>query len=122
VKQPVGGTEPSGPYSPGIVAEGRFLFVSGQSAMVGRERKVGSIEDETRLTLENVGTVLAAANATFADVVRCTVYLADVLDFDAMNAIYQEFFPDPRPARTTIGCSLRLERKVEVDCVAVLAG
>jgi 2-iminobutanoate/2-iminopropanoate deaminase len=120
VKQAVTGTEPGGPYSPGIVAEGRFVFVSGQSAMVGRERQVGTIEEETRLTLANVGQVLTAAGATFADVVRCTVYLADVLDFDAMNAVYQELFPEPRPSRTTIGCQLRLERKVEIDCVAVL--
>jgi 2-iminobutanoate/2-iminopropanoate deaminase len=120
VKQAITGTEPGGPYSPGIVAEGRFVFVSGQSAMVGRQRQVGTIADETRLTLENVGQVLSAAGATFADVVRCTVYLADVLDFDAMNAVYQEFFQDPRPSRTTIGCQLRLERKVEIDCVAVL--
>ena len=120
MKQAVTGTEPGGPYSPGIVAEGRFVFVSGQSAMVGRERQVGTIAEETRLTLENVGQVLDAAGATFADVVRCTVYLADVLDFDAMNAVYQEFFPEPRPSRTTVGCQLRLERKVEIDCVAVL--
>jgi 2-iminobutanoate/2-iminopropanoate deaminase len=120
VKQAVTGTEPGGPYSPGIVAEGRFVFVSGQSAMVGRERQVGTIAEETRLTLENVGQVLDAAGATFADVVRCTVYLADVLDFDAMNAVYQDVFPEPRPSRTTIGCQLRLERKVEIDCVAVL--
>jgi 2-iminobutanoate/2-iminopropanoate deaminase len=120
VKQAITGTEPGGPYSPGIVAEGRFVFVSGQSAMVGRERQVGTIAEETRLTLENVGQVLDAAGATFADVVRCTVYLADVLDFDAMNAVYQEFFPEPRPSRTTVGCQLRLERKVEIDCVAVL--
>jgi 2-iminobutanoate/2-iminopropanoate deaminase len=120
VKQAVTGNAPGGPYSPGIVAEGRFLFVAGQGPTREGTRIVGTIEEETRLVLDNVGRVLEQAGVTFADVVRCNVYLADLDDFAAMNAVYQTYFPEPRPARTTIGCALRQEMKVEIDCVAVV--
>jgi 2-iminobutanoate/2-iminopropanoate deaminase len=120
VKQAVTGNAPGGPYSPGIVAEGRFLFVSGQGPTNEGARIVGTIEEETRLVLDNVGRVLEQAGVTFADVVRCNVYLADLDDFASMNAVYETYFPGPQPARTTIGCALRLEMKVEIDCVAVL--
>jgi 2-iminobutanoate/2-iminopropanoate deaminase len=120
MKHAVTGNTPGGPYSPGIVAEGRFLYVSGQSPTRDGVRVVGTITEETRLVLDNLGRVLEAAGATFADVVRCNVYLADIGDFAAMNAVYERAFPEPRPARTTIGCVLRLEMKVEIDCVAVL--
>lgn len=118
----VTGTVPGGPYSPGIVAEGRFVYVSGQGPSVDGALQLGSIEDETRLTLDNVGLVLEAAGASFADVVRCGVYLVDLDDFAAMNAVYQTYFPEPRPARTTIGAPLLNGMKIEIDCVAVLAG
>ncbi len=118
----VSGTAPGGPYSPGIVAEGRFVYVSGQGPSVDGALQLGSIEDETRLTLDNVGRVLEAAGASFADVVRCGVFLADLDDFGAMNAVYQTYFPEPRPARTTIGAALLNGMKIEIDCVAVLPG
>jgi 2-iminobutanoate/2-iminopropanoate deaminase len=120
VKQAVSGNAPGGPYSAGIIAEGPFLYVSGQSPTREGVRMVGTIEEETRLVLDNVGRVLADAGATFADVVRSNVYLARIDDFAAMNAIYETYFPEPRPARTTIGCVLRLEMKVEIDCIALL--
>jgi 2-iminobutanoate/2-iminopropanoate deaminase len=120
VREAVTGNRPGGPYSPGIVAEGRFLFVSGQSPTREGERVFGTVVEETELTLENLGRVIEAAGATFADVVRCNVYLADIDDFAAMNEVYQRWFPEPRPARTTIGCQLRLEMKVEIDCVVLL--
>jgi 2-iminobutanoate/2-iminopropanoate deaminase len=121
MKQAVAGTVPAAPYSPGIVSSGRVLHVSGQGPLVDGEVVDGTIEQQTRLTLENVERVLAAAGATRADVVRCGVYLADLGDFAAMNAVYAEFFPAPLPARTTIGCQL-LGIKVEIDCVAVVEG
>ncbi len=70
--------------------------------------------------LENLATVLAQAGASLADVVRCGVYLADLGDFAAMNAVYARTFPDPKPARTTVGAALVAGFKVEIDCVAVL--
>ena len=119
MREPVSGGTPAGPYTPGIIASGRQLYVSGQGPL--REGAVvsGTIEEETRLTLENVGVVLRNAGASFADVVRVGIYLADLDDFAAMNAVYAEFFDEPRPARTTIGAAL-LGIKVEIDCIAVL--
>lgn len=121
-KQRVGPADaPSGaPFSPGIVAEGRLVFVSGQGAFRDGRRIVGTIEDETRLTLENLAQVLRAAGASLEDVVRCNVYLADLADAPAMNTVYESVFPDPLPARTTVGVALLGDMKIEVDCVAVL--
>ena len=97
-KTPVQGTTPAGAYSPGIIAEGRFLYVSGQGPLVDGQYNAASIAEETRLTLENVGRVLAEAGAGFGDVVRCGVFLADIDDFAAMNEVYATYFPDPKPA------------------------
>ena len=117
----VQGTTPAGAYSPGIIAEGRFLYVSGQGPLVDGAYDPASVEDETRLTLENVGRILSAAGAGFADVVRCGVFLADMQDFAAMNEVYATFFPDPKPARTTVQvAALPGGIKVEIDCVVVL--
>jgi 2-iminobutanoate/2-iminopropanoate deaminase len=121
-KQRVGPAEArnGGPFSPGIAAEGRFVFVSGQGAVRDGQRVVGTIEDETRLTLDNVAHVLEAAGASLDDVVRCNVYLADLADAPAMNSVYESVFQDPRPARTTVGAALLGDMKIEIDCIAVL--
>ncbi len=108
-KWPAGGSQPAGAYSPGIVAEGRFVYVSGQ----------GPLRDGT-LTGTTAG-VLESAGASLADVVRCGVFLADIRDFAAMDRVYAGEFPPPLPARTTVGATLPLPGMlVEIDCVAVL--
>jgi 2-iminobutanoate/2-iminopropanoate deaminase len=120
-RMPVQGTTPVGAYSPGIIAEGRFVYVSGQGPMVDGRYDAATIEAETRLTLENIGRILDAAGAAFGDVVRCGVFLADINDFAAMNEVYSSFFPDPKPARTTVQVgALPGGIKVEIDCVVVL--
>ena len=120
-KTPVHGTTPAGAYSPGIIAEGRFLYVSGQGPLVEGEYTPAAVDEETRLTLENVGRILANAGAGFEDVVRCGVFLADIKDFAAMNEVYGTFFPEPKPARTTVQvAALPGGIKVEIDCVVVL--
>jgi 2-iminobutanoate/2-iminopropanoate deaminase len=119
VKQAVQGTMPAGAYSPGVIAEGRFVFVAGQASLRDGAVVSGTVEEETRLALANLGAVLAEAGAGLEDVVRVGVYLADIEDFAAMNAVYAEIMPAPLPARTTIGASLP-GIKVEIDCVAVL--
>ena len=119
-KHPVGGSRPAGAYSPGIIAEGRFLYVSGQGPLRDGVVVGESAGEQTRVALENVAAVLAAAGASPADVVRCGVFLADMADFAAMNSVYAEFFADPLPARTTVGAVLA-GFKVEIDCVAVLS-
>jgi 2-iminobutanoate/2-iminopropanoate deaminase len=75
--------------------------------------------EQTQIALENLASVLAAAGASPADVVRCGVFLADISDFAEMNRVYAGFFGDPLPARTTVGTALA-GFKVEIDCVAVL--
>ncbi len=80
----------------------------------------GTIEEETTLALENIAAVLKTAGASLADIVRCGVFLADLSDFAVMNAAYERILPKPLPARTTVGATLPLGIKVEIDCVAVL--
>lgn len=118
-KRAVKGTTPAGPYSPGIVVDERLVFVSGQGPVRDGVMVPGTIEEETRLVLENVRAVLAEAGASTDDAVRCGVFLADLDDFAAMNEVYAEFFGDPPPARTTVGALLP-GIKVEIDCIAVL--
>jgi 2-iminobutanoate/2-iminopropanoate deaminase len=118
-KRAVGGSTPGGAYSPGIVAEGRFVYVSGQGPTRDGVIVGETTGEQTKVVLDNLAAVLAAAGAGLADVVRCGVFLADIADFAEMNAVYAEVFPQPLPARTTVGASLT-GMKVEIDCVAVL--
>jgi 2-iminobutanoate/2-iminopropanoate deaminase len=118
-KRAVGGTQPAGAYSPGIIAEGRFVYVSGQGPIRDGVIVGTSAGEQTQIVLENLAAVLAEAGATPADVVRCGVFLADIADFAEMNEVYSRFFPRPLPARTTVGAALS-GMLVEIDCVAVL--
>ena len=98
-RTPVQGTTPVGAYSPGIIAEGRFLYVSGQGPLVDGKYDPASVEDETRLTLENIGRILASAGAGFGDVVRCGVFLADINDFDGDERRLRDVLPGARARR-----------------------
>jgi 2-iminobutanoate/2-iminopropanoate deaminase len=115
----VPGPRPGGPYSAGIVAEGRFVFVSGQGPVRDGVYVQGTIEEETRLTLDNLLAVLAASGGGPENVVRCGVWLTDLADFAAMNSVYADVFPDPKPARVTVQAQLVVGR-VEIDCIAVV--
>ena len=84
-KQAVTGTTPGGAYSPGIVAEGRFVYVSGQAPTVDGVVSGETAGEQTRVVLDNLAAVLAAAGASLADVVKCNVYLADIADFDEID-------------------------------------
>lgn len=118
-KHAVGGSRPSGAYSPGIIAEGRFVYVSGQAPLRDGVVVGESAGEQTKIALENLAAVLAEAGAGPSDVVRCGVFLASMADFPEMNSVYSEFFPAPLPARTTVGVTLG-GFLVEIDCVAVL--
>lgn len=114
--------KPAGPYSPAIRA-GDFLFCAGQ---VGRDPATGklageSIEEQTRQALTNLSNVLKAANASMKDVVKTTVFMADLSEFSRMNAEYAKFFPEDPPARSTIGVSLQTSLKVEIELIAYVA-
>jgi 2-iminobutanoate/2-iminopropanoate deaminase len=114
------GAAPLGAYSQGIRA-GDFVYVAGQGPIDPATRQIAgeTIEEQVRLTIQNVQAVLEAAGATTADVVKATVHLADIGDFQRFNAVYTEFFPDPKPARTTVQ-SVMPGIKVEIDVVAYL--
>jgi 2-iminobutanoate/2-iminopropanoate deaminase len=109
----------TGAYSDGILVDG-WLYVAGQGPLDLSNGEViaGTIEKETRVTLENVGKILAAGGCGFADVVKSTVHLADIKDFDRFNTTYAEFFEGIRPVRTTVQSVLALGIKVEIDVVA----
>ncbi|MFO7587352.1 MAG: Rid family hydrolase [Gemmatimonadota bacterium] len=79
----------------------------------------GGLEPETRQTMENVRDVLAAAGASLGDVVKCAVFLADIADWPAFNAVYAEYFPEDPPARAALAATgLALGARVELDCIA----
>jgi 2-iminobutanoate/2-iminopropanoate deaminase len=103
------------------LANGSYLFISGQGPLRDGRPIGGPIADETRVALENVRSVLVEAGLTFDDVVRCGVFLSDIDDFQAMDEVYRSYFSEPRPARTTVGVALPFGIKVEIDCIAVVA-
>jgi 2-iminobutanoate/2-iminopropanoate deaminase len=108
------------PYSPAI-GSGGFVFLSGQVGLLpGTTNLVaGGITAETRQTLENVRTLLDTAGLTPDDVVKCTVFLADIAEFGAMNEVYGAFFTAAPPARSTVGvAALPLGARVEIECIA----
>lgn len=113
--------KPLGPYSHAVVAGG-FVFVAGQAPLNPKTQKMelGDIKSETRLQLTNISNILRAANSSLDNVVKVSVFLADLNDFEAMNEVYREFFKDNFPARTTVQAVLRTGRKIEIDCIAVL--
>jgi len=110
-----------GPYSQGVVAGG-FVFCSGQIALdpASGELNTGPIEDQARLVLKNLGAVLAAAGSSYDQVVKTTIFLLDMNDFNKVNQVYAEFFKSPFPARATVQVA-RLPRgaRVEIEAVAL---
>ena len=110
-----------GPYSQAIMANG-FVFASGQIAIDPStgELKTGTIEEQTRLVLNNLKAVLEAAGSSFDKVVKCTVFLQDMNDFSRMNAVYGEFFKPPYPARAAVQVArLAKDVKIEIEAIAI---
>jgi reactive intermediate/imine deaminase len=109
------------PFSPAIRV-GNIIYLSGQlgNKMGTRELVPGGIGAETRQTLENIKTVVEAAGSSMDKVFKCTVFLADIADYQKMNEVYATFFAKDPPARSTIaGSGLALGAKVEIECMAV---
>ncbi|MGH7527257.1 MAG: Rid family detoxifying hydrolase [Gemmatimonadales bacterium] len=109
-----------GPFSP-AVRSGDFVYLSGQVAQDPATGRLidGDVTRQTEQIFRNIGAVLHAAGKTFADVIRVGVFLRDIGDFQAMNAVYARFFEAPYPARTTVGvAALPLGAVVEIDLVA----
>ena len=109
---------PSPPYSP-VVAAGDLVFTAGQIAMNPAGAIVaGAVAEQTEQVLRNVAACLAAAGCGMDDVVKTTVFLADLADFPAFNEIYARHFTRPYPARTTVQAGLAPGLLVEIEAVA----
>jgi 2-iminobutanoate/2-iminopropanoate deaminase len=113
----------TGAYSDGVLANG-FLFVSGQASVDFKTSSfvLGTIEEETTRTLDNIKAIIEKAGATMDDVVKCTVHLADIHDFDRYNKIYAGYFTGIKPARTTVQSVLAENIKVEIDAIVKMPG
>lgn len=110
-----------GPYSQAVKANG-FVFTSGQIALdpVSGNLIEGDFNAQARRVFENLKAVLTEAHSDFSRVVKATVYLTDLADFQALNAVYAEYFGEHKPARTTVGVSqLPRGSKLEIDLVAI---
>lgn len=111
----------TGAYSAGVLKNG-MLFISGQGPLDLATGEVisGSIEEETLLTLSHIKKIIEAAGGTIDDIMKCTVHLENIEDFDRFNAAYASFFTGIRPARTTVQSVLADGIKIEIDAIAVL--
>jgi 2-iminobutanoate/2-iminopropanoate deaminase len=114
-----GAPQSDAPYSQGIVT-GDLLFVSGQGPRDpdSMELVTDSIAAQTERTLENVRAIVAESGATLADIVKTTVYLGDMDDYDAMNAVYERYFSEDPPARVCIEAG-RLPNDISVEIEAI---
>lgn len=115
------GTPVYGPYSPAVQA-GSFLFISGQlPALPSGELLAGPIEDQARLCMENIADILRAAGGSLRDLIKVTIYLADMRDFPAVNAMYATFFDRDPPARACVEVArLPKDARIEIEAVAYL--
>jgi len=114
-----------GPYSQAIKVSGGFEFTAGQVGLMPATGEIvaADIESQTRQVLENLKAILETAGSSLSNVVKTTVYLKDLGDFAAMNAVYATFFKDAPPARTTVEISrLPRDARVEIDAIAIVAG
>ncbi|MEO6705794.1 MAG: Rid family detoxifying hydrolase [Ginsengibacter sp.] len=108
----------TGAYSDGVLIDD-FLFISGQAAIDFKTSKfvLGTIEEETHRTIENINSIAKAAGFSLKDVVKCTVHLSDIKEFDRYNNVYSQYFDGVKPARTTVQSVLAEGVKVEIDCI-----
>lgn len=111
----------TGAYSDGVVVDG-LLYVSGQAAVDFKTSRfiLGTIEEETHRTLRNIQAIIEAAGASMDQVVKCTVHLGDINEFDRYNKVYAQYFTGIFPARTTVQSVLAEGIKVEIDCIVKL--
>ena len=113
--------KPVGPYSPGMVFD-RLVFVSGQGATDPATGQLAGLDitSQTEQVFKNIRTILEAAGTDLSHVLRCGVFIVDMRDFEAMNAVYARVFGDHRPARTTVQvAALPIPGlRVEIDAVA----
>jgi 2-iminobutanoate/2-iminopropanoate deaminase len=116
-----GAPKAQGPYSSAVRA-GDFLFISGQGPVdvaTGKMQSEATVQEQTKLVLQHLRTILRGCGADLQDVVKCSVFLRDAEDFSAMNEVYAEVFGVHKPARTTVAAGMvAAGMKVEIDCIA----
>ena len=120
IVRPAGGPPAKGPYSPAVIA-GDFVFLSGQIPVDWETGEVsrGDIGEQAELVFKNIGFLLEQAGSSFSNVVKATVYLADMRDFGKLNEVYARYFGPDFPARTCIQAArLPLDVKIEVEVIA----
>ena len=114
---------PTRPFTP-AVRVGNLLFLSGQVGTApnsGGQVVAGGIQAETRQTLLNIKDVLEKSGSSMERVVKCTVFMADMREWDAMNEVYTTFFPNNKPARSAFGANgLALGARTEIECIAAV--
>ncbi len=115
------GGRPNSPFSE-AVRVGNVLYLSGKLGTVPGEGLVGGgIIPETRQTMRNIADALERYGSSMDEVVKCTVFLADIADFRDMSRTYMEFFPNHRPARSALAVGgLVLDARVEIECIATV--
>lgn len=115
---PLGKKNPNLPFHPAVRA-GDYIFVSGQVAKDADGNMIcGSIEDETRGTIESIKRILAEEGVSLSDVVRVTTYLEDTRDFGRYNKVFSEYFKDAVLARTTVEARAVINTKIEMEAIA----
>jgi 2-iminobutanoate/2-iminopropanoate deaminase len=113
--------QPIGPYSQGVVAEGKFLFVSGQIPLKPDGTLAGEdIASQTRQSILNIKAIVESVGATLDNVVKTTVLLSDMNNFARMNEVYNEFFGKSKPARATYQVA-RLPKDALIEIEAIVA-
>jgi len=113
---------PVGPYSQAIRSDG-FVFCSGQVGLDPKTGKIvaGGVAEQARQVLDNLDAVLASAGLTLADVVKTTIFLAEMSDFNAVNEVYATYFTANKPARSTVAVkTLPRHCSVEIEVIALL--
>lgn len=115
-------TKPVGPYTP-VVRAGEWLICSGQVGIVDGRLVDGGLEPQLRQAMANLRSLLEGEGATMTDVVKTTVFLVDMSDYGAMNAVYTELFGDHRPARSAVAvAALPIGAVVEIEAWAHVGG
>jgi 2-iminobutanoate/2-iminopropanoate deaminase len=115
------GAPPKGPYTPAVLASGPTLYISAQGPFDPETGDIVSDEfaEQARQVFDNVSALLRAAGATWQNVVKVQVFLADFADFAEMNEIYQQYVREPYPARTTVHSRIGAS-EIAVDAIAAL--
>lgn len=112
---------PTRPFTPAVQV-GDLIYLAGQigtSASAQGGVVAGGIQAETRQTMENIKEVLEKSGSSMGHVVKCTVFMADMKEWDAMNEVYTTYFPNNKPARSALGANgLALNARVEIECIA----